>query len=105
MSEVAVWTGRPFAGGQIWHQPGVLTTPAAHALVLARLASQTVPVTIVRAPQYVGLAYTFPELDAYVKRHFSQVASFDSPSGALVVLMNTSLATGRDEKTGWPCFR
>ena len=105
MSEVAVWTGRPFAGGQIWYQPGVLATPAAHALVLERLTSQTVPVTILRAPEYAGLVSTFPELDVYVKRHFSQMASFDSPSGALVVLMNMALATGRDETTGWPCFQ
>ena len=105
MSEVAVWARRPFAGGQIWYQPGVLSTPADHAIVLERLASQTVPVTIYRAPEYAGLASTFPELDAYVGGRFSEIASFDSPSGELRVLMDTALATRRDEATGWPCYR
>jgi hypothetical protein len=105
MSEVAVWAGRPFAGGQIWYQPGVLATRADHQRVLDRLAAQTVPVTVLRVPEYAGLAYAFPELDAYVQKHFTEVATFDSPSGPLKVLMNPALATGRDDRTGWPCFR
>ena len=41
--EVAVWARRPFAGGQIWFQAGLLASEADHRYVMNRLHEQRVP--------------------------------------------------------------
>lgn len=106
LPEIAVLSQRPFAGGQIWFMPGALKTPADHALVMRRLERQRVPVVVLRRPTYDELALDFPELDAYIRERFTEVArwSLGDPD-AVYLLMDTKQATGTDQKTGWPCFR
>ena len=106
LPEIAVLSQRPFAGGQIWFMPGALKTAADHALVMRRLEHQRVPLVILRRPTYDDLALDFPELDAYIKGRFTEVArwSLGDPD-AVHLLMDAKQATGTDQKTGWPCFR
>ena len=47
-SEVAVFAGRPFAGGHPTFRAGFYTLPADEALTIARLSRQSVPVVITR---------------------------------------------------------
>jgi hypothetical protein len=106
LPEVAVLAQRPFAGGQVWFMAGAMTSAADHALVLSRLASQRVPVAVFRRPGYDDLARDFPELDAYIKSHFAEVARWSlGDDDAVYLLMDAKQATGTDTKTGWLCFR
>jgi hypothetical protein len=106
LPEIAVLSQRAFAGGQIWFMPGAVRTPADHALVLRRLERQNVPVAVFRRPTYDDLAIEFPELDAYIKSRFTEVAHWSlGDADAVYLLMDMKQATGTDAKTGWPCFR
>ena len=106
LPEVAVLAQRPFAGGQIWFMAGAMTSPADHALVMSRLARQRVPVAVFRRPNYDDLVHDFPELDAYIKSHFTEVARWSlGDDDAVYLMMDTKQATGTDAKTGWLCFR
>jgi hypothetical protein len=104
--EIAVLSQRAFAGGQIWFMPGALKTPADHALVMRRLEHQRVPVAVYRRPSYDELAVEFPELDAYIRGRFTDVASWSLGGDDEVhLLMDKKQLTGTDAKTGWPCFK
>ena len=106
LPEVAVLSQRAFAGGQIWFMPGALKTPADHTLVMRRLEHQVIPVAVFRRPSYDDIALEFPELDTYIKEHFTEVAQWSLGGGDEVhLLMAAKQATGTDTKTGWPCFR
>jgi hypothetical protein len=106
LPEVAVLSQRAFAGGQIWFMPGALKTPADHALVMRRLEHQVIPVAVFRRPAYDDMALEFPELDTYIKEHFTEVAQWSLGGGDEVhLLMAAKQAMGMDTKTGWPCFR
>jgi hypothetical protein len=101
-----VLSQRAFAGGQIWFMPGALKTPADHALVMQRLEHQRIPVAVFRRPAYDEIARDFPELDAYVKGRFTEVAHWSlGGDDAVYLLMDATQANGTDSKTGWPCFR
>lgn len=106
LPEIAVLSQRAFAGGQIWFMPGALKAPADHALVMRRLEHQRVPVAVFRRPAYDEIALEFPELDRYIKEHFSEVASWSLGGDDEVhLLMDKKRSTGTDAKTSWPCFR
>jgi len=106
LPEVPVLARRMVAGGQVWFMAGALTTPADHALVMRRLASQRVAVAVVRRPTYDDLAREFPELDAYITSRFTPIASWSlGGDDSITLLANESLATRRDAETTWPCFR
>ena len=106
LPEIAVLSQRAFAGGQIWFMPRALNTPADHALVMQRLQGQRIPVVVFRRPAYDELANEFPELDAFIKAQFDEVAQWSFGEGDEVhLLMAPTQATGTDAKTGWPCFR
>jgi hypothetical protein len=106
LPEIVVLAQRQFAGGQIWFMPGALKTPADHALVMRRLEHQRIRVAVFRRPAYDEIALEFPELAAYIKEHFDEVAHWSLGGDDVVsLLMATKQATGIDEKTGWPCFR
>jgi hypothetical protein len=106
LPEIAVLSQRAFAGGQIWFMPGALKTPADHTLVMRRLERQRVPVAVFRRPSYDELAIEFPELDAYIKGRFTDVASWSLGGDDVVhLLMDMKQSTGTDAKTGWPCFK
>jgi hypothetical protein len=85
--------------------PGALNTAADHERVMRRLEHQRVPVAVYRRPSYDDIAVDFPELDAYIKGRFAEVATYSlGDNDAVVLLMDKSQATGTDAKTGWPCF-
>jgi hypothetical protein len=105
LPEVAVLAQRPFAGGQLWFMAGAMTSAADHALVMRRLASQRVPVAVFRRPGYDDLARDFPELDVYIKSHFTEVAHWSlGDDDAVYLMMDMKQSRGTDAKTGWPCF-
>ncbi|HKE86921.1 MAG TPA: hypothetical protein VKB50_24360 [Vicinamibacterales bacterium] len=106
LPEVLVLAHRPFAGGQIWFMPGGLATADDHALVMRRLAGERVPLAVIRRPSYDDLAREFPELDAHITAHFSPIAQWSMGGDDRVVLLaDMHASTGRDDATGWPCYR
>jgi hypothetical protein len=105
LPEIAVWARRPFAGGQVVFQQGMLRTARDHRLVMERLGRERVPVAVYRPERFTGIAGEFPELAAYLER-FSHVETFAVPGHVpVVVRFDPSHARGHDAATGWPCYR
>ena len=105
LPEVAVLAQRPFAGGQIVFMPGALDTKADHERVMRRLDRQRVPIAVFRRPAYDELARQFPELDAYIRGRFTEVARWSlGDDDAVYLMMDVRQSRGSDTKTGWPCF-
>ena len=105
LPEIVVWARRPFAGGQVVFQQGMLATARDHQLVMERLARERVPVAVYRPERFAGVASDFPELAAYVER-FSRVETFDVPGHVpVIVRFDPSSARGHDPATGWPCYQ
>ena len=106
LPEIAVLSRRAFAGGQVVFMPGALATPADHTLVMTRLASERVPLAVVRRPTYDELAIEFPELDAYIRTRFSPIAEWSLGGDDRIVLLADQRGSVRqDAATGWPCYR
>jgi hypothetical protein len=103
--EVAVWSRRPFAGGQVWFQPELLRNDDDHRFVMSRLAEQRVPVAILLSPSAEQVVARFPELGRYL-HDFTDVYPLKLDDGRdLVLVFNPRLAVGRDDETGWFCYR
>jgi hypothetical protein len=106
LPEIAVLSQRAFAGGQIWFMAGAIASPADHALAIRRLEHQRVPVAIFRRPNYDELVREFPELDAFIRSRYTEVAHWSlGDADAVHLMMDTTQAVRTDLKTGWPCFR
>jgi hypothetical protein len=106
LPEVAVLARRAFAGGQVVFMPLALAAPADHALVMARLSRERVPLAVLRRPTYDELALEFPELDAYIKTHFTPIAEWSlGGDDRIVLLADTRVSVRQDAETGWPCYR
>jgi hypothetical protein len=107
MPQVAALARRPFAGGHGDLRPDFFNTDTHQRLTIARLERQTVPLVIMppRAERE-GFARSFPLLDSYLRRRFSDAGSLDLGKGdSLELLVDRRLApTGRYEPFGWPCY-
>jgi hypothetical protein len=105
LPEIAVWARRPFAGGQVVFQAGLLATAADHRRVMSRLARERVPVAVYRPARLDEVVHDFPELATYVER-FSRTHAFE-PGGhvPVVVRFDPLFVRGHDAETGWPCYR
>jgi hypothetical protein len=103
--EVSVWARRPFAGGQVWFQPGVLTSEDDHRYVMGRLREQRVPVVILLPRTSERVIAQFPELARYMADFTDRIPISLGDGRDLVVAFNPQLAVGRDRETGWPCDR
>lgn len=105
MPEIAMWARQPFAGGQIWFQPGILASERDHRLVLERLGRQRVPVAVIEPAGFSLIAAGFPELGRYVRR-LTETRTLDvQDRGPIEVRFDPAMATSRDESTGWPCYQ
>jgi hypothetical protein len=106
LPEASVWARRPFAGGQLWFQPGLLARDEDHSLVMRRLRAQRVPVGIFLQPSSDGILAQFPELNRYVRERFTNVTWLATDDGRIVrIAFDPELAVGRDPETGWYCYR
>ena len=104
--EVSVWARRPFAGGQVWFQPGVLTSEADHRYVMNRLQEQRVPVAILVLPSSQELMTKFDGLRRYIRDQFTEVTLLEGDADEIAeIAFNPRIATGRDRETGWYCYR
>jgi hypothetical protein len=104
--EVFVWARRPFAGGQVWFQPELLTRDEDHREVMDRLEEQRVPVAILLSPSAEGVVARFNELGVYLDRHFPERVVLSTEDGRpITVAFNQELAVGHDPATGWLCYR
>jgi hypothetical protein len=104
--EVSVWARRPFAGGQVWFQPGVLTSEADHRYVMNRLQEQRVPVAILVLPTSLRVMANFDDLRRYIREQFTEVTLLEGDTDEIAeIAFNPHLATGRDRETGWYCYR
>jgi hypothetical protein len=103
--EVGVWSRRLFAGGQVWFQPELLRSEEDHHYVMKRLAEQRVPVAVLLSPSAEQVAARFPELSQYL-RDFTERIELKTDDGRdLVLAFNPQIAVGRDQQTGWSCYR
>lgn len=104
--EVSVWARRPFAGGQVWFQAGLLDGEADHRYVMDRLQEQRVPVAILVFPSAQELMTTFDGLRRYVNDQFTELKALEGDGDEIAeIAFNPSLAVGRDRETGWHCYR
>ena len=104
--EVSVWARRPFAGGEVWFQPGFLRNPDADREVMSRLTEQRVPVAILLSPSAPNIIANFPELERYVNANLTERISLQTDDGRdLVIAFNPQISVGRDRETGWYCYR
>lgn len=104
--EVPVWARRPFAGGQIWFQPDLLTSTADHRFVMAELRSQRVPVAIVMSPTTEAIGARFEDLDRYLRDQLpDRIALGTEDEETISIAFDPRIAVGRDHATGWYCFR
>ena len=104
--EVFVWARRPFAGGQAWFQPGLLTRDEDHREVMDRLAAQRVPVAVLLSPSAEGVVARFGELGVYLEQHFPDRVALNTEDGRGITLaFSQALAVGHDPATGWLCYR
>jgi hypothetical protein len=104
--EVAVWARRPFAGGQIWFQAGLLASEADHRYVMNRLHEQRVPVSILVLPSTTELTSNFESLRRYIHDRFTKVIALEGDTDELAeIAFDPSLAVGHDPETGWYCYR
>jgi hypothetical protein len=104
--EVTVWSRRPFAGGQVWFQPELLTGDEDHRLVMSRLHGQRVPVAVLLLPSSDAIAVRFPELGRYLREHFPETTALEGDEDERVTIaFDPRLAVGRDRDTGWYCYR
>ncbi|HEY9465073.1 MAG TPA: hypothetical protein VIR54_18400 [Vicinamibacterales bacterium] len=104
--EVAVWARRPFAGGQVWFQVGVLAGEEDQRYVMSRLGEQRVPVAILVAPSSEKIMTHFDGFRRYIRDQFTAVTPLEGDGDAIAeIAFNPSLAIGRDRETGWPCYR
>jgi hypothetical protein len=103
--EAAVWARHPFAGGQIWFQPGVLASDADHRFVMGRLAQQRVPVAVLN-PLSDAIAAQSSELAAYMHGRFTEITTLTIDDGRMLrVAFDPTLAVRHDDQTGWPCYQ
>jgi hypothetical protein len=101
--EVGVYAERPFAGGRTSFFPGAYRTPSEQMFTEHHLASETVAVAVVTST-YRDSMEAF--LRRFIASHFEPVGAYSFRGGTVDVLVNRDLhANGRDEATGWPCFR
>jgi hypothetical protein len=104
--EIAVWARRPFAGGEVWFQPGLLRNPEDDRQVMSRLAEQRVPAAILLSPSAPQVIAHFPELARYISGHFTERIPLRTDDGRdLVIAFNPQIAVGVDRETGWYCYR
>jgi hypothetical protein len=104
--EVTVWSRRPFAGGQVWFQPELLTGDEDHRLVMSRLHGQRVPVAVLLLPSSDAIAVRFPELGRYLREHFPETTALEGDEDERVTIaFDPRFAVGRDRDTGWYCYR
>ena len=104
--EVSVWARRPFAGGQVWFQTGVLANEPDHRYVMNRLQEQRVPVAVLVLPTSNKIMASFDGLRRFIRGQFTTVTPLEGDGDAIAeIAFNPSLAIGHDRETGWPCYR
>ena len=96
---------RPFAGGQVYLQPGWHGSEADQRLTIERLETQHVPVVIERAD--ADYRTSFPLVHAWVQEHYRPAPAL-APANmrAYRLLVDRRVTpTGIYEPLGAPCFR
>lgn len=106
--EVAVYAGRPFAGGRYTILKGFVDDPDARLQLQERVEAQVVPFVVIE-PNYKERVWSgYPELAGFIDGRYRSLVSYQSDSGRVIadVLVSRTLAPRRqDPVTGWPCFR
>jgi hypothetical protein len=105
--EVAVYAQRPFAGGRSTILPGYIDTADDQRRLVARVATQTVPFVVVTGKFKDPVWRAYPELAAYVDRHYRRLVAYgpDGDRKVEVYVNHTLHSISIDAATGWPCFR
>jgi hypothetical protein len=97
---VSYYTRRPIAGGHInWHR-GWLSDPEHASRSLDLLRAQSVPFAISTDDPVLGDLQRYPEIHAYVKAHYVELAG----SEGLVLVDTRRRPTGRYGDDDRPCF-
>ena len=105
--EVAVYAGRPVAGGRLTLLAGYNDTPDDRRDLQQRLDRQIVPYVVVTPNDKGAVWSAYPELATLVRTHYRPLTTYTSDSGDPVVevFVSQTLPVRRtDSTTGWPCF-
>ena len=116
LPEVAFFTRRPFAGGQVMLLPGYYDSEPYQRAVLNKLSRESVPFVVIAgnlaaqasdpgAPNIEAFDSSFPLVAGHVRRRYVPLAAFSEDGRTTVeVLIERRLSgLGRDATTGWPC--
>ena len=106
--EVAVYAGRPFAGGRYTMLKGYVDDPDARRQLQERVEAQVVPFVVIEPNYKERIWSAYPELARFIDGRFRSLVSYRSDSGNVMVevLVNRTLTPrAQDPATGWPCFR
>jgi hypothetical protein len=106
--EVAVYAGRPVAGGRLTMLAGYNDAPDDRRELQARLNRQMVPYVLVTPNDQAAVWSAYPELATLVRSHYRPLITYTSADGGdpvVEVFVSQALPARRtDSTTGWPCF-
>jgi hypothetical protein len=106
--EVFVLARRGFAGGHLWFFGGQFNAaPQNQALMVQRLARQSVPLVLIPSANQVEFRQVYAEVARHVDANYRRMATVGADREAIDVLVASSRlpAASVHEPTGWPCFR
>jgi hypothetical protein len=104
---VFFYAQRPFAGGQVYLDPGWHDSPHDQRLTIARMQAQRVPIVLVRAEVERLYEQRFPLVHDYVRQRYRTAArsTFGADEEYAVLVDRSVQPSGRYEPLDLPCYR
>jgi hypothetical protein len=104
---VFFYAQRPFAGGQVYLDPGWHDSPDDQRLTIARMKAQRVPIVLVRGEVEGLYQKTFGLVDEYVRERYRTAArsTFGADQEYAVLVDKGVTPSGRYEPLDLPCYR
>ena len=105
--QMAFYSERAFAGGQVHFLGGWHTSKADQQLTIERLDRESVPIVIMGVRPKPGFHLNFPDVAVYVSAHYVQVAesAFGGRQPWRVLVDTRRKPVGIDATLGLPCYR
>ena len=104
---VFFYAQRPFAGGQVYLDPGWHDSPHDQRLTIARMQAQRVPIILVRAEVEHLYEQRFSLVHDYVRQRYRTAArsTFGADQEYAVLVDRSVHPSGRYEPLDLPCYR
>jgi hypothetical protein len=106
MVEVPFYAQRLFAAGQEYFGT-YFASEANERFAFDRLRRQRVPFAVIPSDELEGFDHTFPLVAPYIRAHYAPLTdvAVDEERTINILVSRDLPVTGRDHKTGWPCFQ